>query len=320
MSKITKTIKHTVRLRGFDLENGKISFSLLSKLNDHLIRLSESTLRSFVEGNSTIKRGKQAEWLSKSLDFQLSGIKEGSTILEIEAPILKDTISSMQMSMFSDQPIEDVTKNSALGLGIFAFNQALGGHLESFLLDKHLLKEMREFGRFLNKKGSSMELGTNRKTKPLKLKKESIEKIKSIEEKTPESIKTKVTGTLDMLKHSNNQLELIVGDKRIRALLSDNIKIGQLTEFFGSEVTVIGVAHYNPLGQITSLEISDFKKAKNKDKFFEQIPKPLFVETDLKRISENQKYKGYNTDRVKKITTELEVQDSLEDLLGALHN
>src|SRR5688572_229468 len=99
-AKTAETIKHIIRLQGFDLEKGKISFSLLANLNQRLIRLSESTLLSFVEGNSTIKRGKQAEWLSKSLDFQLSGVKVGSTILEIEAPVLKETISSMQVPMF----------------------------------------------------------------------------------------------------------------------------------------------------------------------------------------------------------------------------
>src|SRR5687768_7583038 len=107
-AKTAKTIKHVIRLQGFGLENGKISFSLLAKLNERLIRLSESTLLSFVEGNSTIKRGKPADWLSKSLDFQLSGIKEGSTILEIEAPVLKETISSVQVPMFGDQSIDDI--------------------------------------------------------------------------------------------------------------------------------------------------------------------------------------------------------------------
>lgn len=318
IAKTAKTIKHTVRLQGFDLENGKISFSLLAKLNDRLIRLSESTLLSFVEGNSTIKRGKQAEWLSKSLDFQLSGIKEGSTILEIEAPILKDTISNMQAPMFGDHSIEEIAKNSALGLGVIAFNQALSGKLDSSLLDKQLLKEMREFGTFLSKKGSTIEFITGKNNKPLKLKKESIEKIKAIEEKTPASIKTKVTGVLDMLKQSNNQLELIAGEKRIRAILSDKLKTNELKDFFGSELTVTGIAHFNPLGQITSLEINGFKSADKKEKYFEQVPKPLFEETDLKRISEVQKYKGYSTDKVKKITGELEVEESLEELLAAL--
>jgi hypothetical protein len=317
-AKTVKTIKHIIRLQGFDLDNGKISFSLLAKLNDRLIRLSESTLLSFVEGNSTIKRGRQADWLSRSLDFQLSGIEQGSTILEIQAPVLKDTIPSMQIPMFGDQTVEDVVKNSALGLGIVAFNQALSGKLDSSLLDKNLLKEMREFGGLLNNAGSSIEFGVDKKGKLLKLKKESIEKIKSIEEKTPASIKTKVTGVLDMLKNSNQQLEIIAGEKRIRAILSDKLGMDKLKDFFGSHVTVTGTAHYNPLGHITSLEITKFEKADKKETYFEQLPKPLFEETDLKRVAEQQRYKGYSPEKVKKITTGLDVDESLEELLAAL--
>lgn len=317
-AKPVKTIKHIIRLQGFDLDNGKISFSLLRKLNERLIRLSESTLLSFVEGNSTIKPGKHAEWLSKSLDFQLSGIKQGSTVLEVEAPILKDTISNMQVPIFSDQSIEDVEKNSALGLGVVAFHQALSEKLDSSLLDKQLLKEMQEFGDLLKKKGSSIEFSVSRSSKPLRLKKESIDKIKSIEEKTPASIKTKVTGILDMLKHSNNQIELIAGEKRIRAILSDKLRMKELKDFFGAEVTVIGRAHFNPLGQVTALEITGFKKVNKKELYFDQLPKPLFEETNLKRIAETQKYRGYSSDKVKKAIDELEVEESLEDLLAAL--
>ena len=318
-AKSAKTIKHIIKLQGFDLEKGKISFSLLSKLNEHLIRLSESTLLNFIEGNSTIKRGRQAVWLSKSLDFHLTAIKEGSTILEVEAPVLETTIANIQVPMFSEQPVEDVAKNSALSLGMFAFNQALAGKLDSSLLDKHLLREMQEFGKFLNKKGSSIEVGLGKRLKPIKLKKEGIEKIKSIEEKTPSSVKTKVTGVLDVLKHSHNQLELIVdGTKRIRAILSEQIKINELTGFFGKEVTVTGIAHYNPAGSIISFEISGYKGVVKKDKYFQQVPKPLFEETDLKRVMENQKYKGYNPDKVIKLTHQLEVEESLEDLLADL--
>lgn len=318
-TKTVKTIRHTIRLQGFDLENGKISFSLLAKLNEHLLRLAESTLRSFVNGNSTLKRGKQADWLTKSLDFNLSGLKSGSTILEVDAPILKETMGNMQVPMFGDQPIDDVTKTSALGLGLYAFDQAIQGDLNSSILDKHLLKEMRHFGKFLNKKGSSIEVSSGKKSKTIRLKKEVIEKIKTIEDKTPASIKTKVTGVLDVLKHSNNQLELIVDEtKRIRAVLSEQLAISELTPFFGKEVTVSGTANYNPSGEVISFEINGYKPVNKKEKYFSQLPKPLFEETDLKRIAKTQNYKGYSAEKVKKIVGHIQVEESLEDLLAAL--
>ncbi len=318
-AKTAKTIRHTIRLQGFDLENGKISFSLLAKLNEQLLRLAESTLRSFVDGNSTLKRGKQAEWLTQSLDFNLSGLKSGSTILEVEAPLLKETMGNMQVPMFGDLPMDEVTSTSALGLGLYAFDRAIQGDVNSFILDKHLLKEMRHFGKFLSKKGSSIEVSSGKKSKTIRLKKEVIEKIKTIEDKTPASIKTKVTGVLDVLKHSNNQLELIVDDsKRIRAVLSEQLAISELTHFFGKEVTVSGTANYNPSGDVISFEISGYKPVNKKEKYFSQLPKPLFEETDLKRIANEQNYKGYHTEKVKKITRQMEVEESLEDLLAAL--
>lgn len=318
-AKATKTIRHTVKLQGFDLENGKISFSLLAKLNEQLLRLSESTLRSFVIGNSSLKRGKQAEWLTQSLDFNLSGLKSGSTILEVDAPMLKDTLGAMQVPLFGDLPVDDVTSNSALGLGLYAFEKAMQGDVNSFILDKHLLKEMRQFGKFLNKRGSSIEVSTGKKAKVIKLKKEVIEKIKTIEDNTPASIKTKVTGVLDMMKHSNHQLELLVdGTKRIRAILNDQLAVSDLTAFFGKELTVSGIANYNPSGDVISFEISGYKSANKKETYFNQLPVPLFEETDLKRIAQQQNYKGYQADKVKKIVDKMEVEDSLEDLLAAL--
>jgi hypothetical protein len=318
-AKTVKTIRHAIRLQGFDLENGKISFSLLAKLNEQLLRLAESTLRSFVDGNSTLKRGKQAEWLTQSLDFNLSGLKSGSTILEVEAPMLKETMGNMQVPMFGDMPMDEVTRTSALGLGLYAFDRAIQGDVNSFILDKHLLKEMRHFGKFLSKKGSSIEVSSGKKSKTIRLKKEVIEKIKTIEDKTPASIKTKVTGVLDVLKHSNNQLELIVDEtKRIRAVLSEQLAISELTHFFGKEVTVSGTANYNPSGEVISFEISGYKPVNKKEKYFNQLPKPLFEETDLKRIANEQNYKGYHTEKVKKITRQMEVEESLEDLLAAL--
>jgi hypothetical protein len=283
------------------------------------LRLSESTLRSFVIGNSSLKRGKQAEWLTQSLDFNLSGLKSGSTILEVDAPMLKDTLGAMQVPLFGDLPVDDVTSNSALGLGLYAFEKAMQGDVNSFILDKHLLKEMRQFGKFLNKRGSSIEVSTGKKAKVIKLKKEVIEKIKTIEDNTPASIKTKVTGVLDMMKHSNHQLELLVdGTKRIRAILNDQLAVSDLTAFFGKELTVSGIANYNPSGDVISFEISGYKSANKKETYFNQLPVPLFEETDLKRIAQQQNYKGYQSDKVKNIAGKMEIEDSLEDLLAAL--
>lgn len=312
-------LRHTIKLRGFEFESGKISLAFLSQLNDHLVRLAESSLMSLVTGNSTIKRGKSADWLERSLDFHLTGIREGSTILQIDAPALHKTLGNLQIPMFFDAPIEELTNNSALGLGFHLFVEAIDGDLNSPILDKHLLAEMRSFGKFLKKKGSSIEFSSGKRSKHVKLQKETIDKIRIIEEQTPASIKTKVTGILDMLKHSNHQLELIVDDtKRIRATLSDRLNIAQLTNLFGKKVTATGIANYNPSGAIISFEISGVKAFEMNAPYFNQLPQPMFEETNLQRIIKSQNYKGYKSNKVEKLIAELNVEESLEELLSAL--
>ncbi|CAN5389257.1 hypothetical protein BH09BAC3_BH09BAC3_26780 [soil metagenome] len=106
--------------------------------------------------------------------------------------------------------------------------------------------------------------------------------------------------------------------KRIRAVLSEQLSISELTSFFGKEVTVSGTANYNPSGEVISFEITGYKPVNQKEKYFSQLPKPLFEETDLKRIANAQNYKGYSTEKVKKIVGHIQVEESLEDLLAAL--
>jgi hypothetical protein len=63
-------ILHTIRLVDFDMDKGTISLSLLTKISEELVKISESTLRLYVEGSSNLKRGKMPEWLRESVDFR----------------------------------------------------------------------------------------------------------------------------------------------------------------------------------------------------------------------------------------------------------
>src|SRR5699024_8121912 len=107
-----------------------------------------------------------------------------------------------------------------------------------------------------------------------------------LEEKTPTSRKTKVTGKLDVLEHSKSQLELVTNGKKIRAKLSDKINFDAILELFGEEVSISGIVNFNPAGKITSFEIEALKKAESEDDYFKKLPKPIFKEFDFQRIVE----------------------------------
>jgi hypothetical protein len=291
-------IKHTINLKGFNLEKGKISLSLLEKLSNHLISLAESTMLSFIEGKSYKKRGKLPDWLSKSLDFQLTGIKEGSTILELEAPQLSETLDAIPQLLFEDIQPDEITNNSALGFSMYAYEQVVNEKYDSYLLDKNLLKEMSNFDKFLAGNDSQIIITNQNNQKSSIIKREYLEKIKNIEIKTPEPIRTRITGVLDLIKHSNEQLELLVNNKRIRAYLSDKVSLNDIIKFFGKEISVLGLINYKPSNEAKSIEIHSFETANDNDTFFKTIPESIKEEIDLKQLASKQNYIGTEIDSI----------------------
>ncbi len=282
--------KHVLTLKGFGIEDGTIPFSLLKKIGEQLTRLAESTLLSYVEGNSMIKRGKTPEWLSNAINFNLKGIGKGSTTLDIEAPILSESIGNIQLPFFQDFSIDKLKDSSALDLSFFAYEQAMYNKEHSHLLDKNLLKEIINLNKILSSENA--EIIFTSKNKKVEVTKATLSKIKALEEKTPESLRTKVSGKLDTLKHSNAQLEIITDKKKITAKLSEDLAFNDVIEFFGKAVVVIGIANFNPAGKMNSFEITSIQQADSDDDYFRKMPQPIFQEFDLKRIAKQQNYKG----------------------------
>lgn len=288
--------KHTITLKGYPTENGKIPFSLLKGLSEQLTRLAESTILSYVEGSSKIKRGKAAEWLSNSIEFNLTGIHEGSTILDIEAPILSEHIGNVQLPIFQEFDISKLSESSALDLSFFAYEQALHNKEESFLLDKNLLSEITKLNKLLQSDDAEIIFESN--STKLGITKSTLSGIKVLEEKTPPSIKAKITGKLDVLQHSKSQLELVTNGKKMRAKLSDTLNFDDVLELFGEDVSISGIANFNPAGKITSFEIQAINKAASEDDYFRSFPQTIFKEFDLQRIAEANEYRGSNLDKI----------------------
>jgi len=287
--------KHILQLKGNEIANGKISFSFLQEIIGQLTRLAESALLSYIEGNSRIKRkkGKTPNWLLKSIDFHLTDIKEGPTILDIEAPLLSENIDSVQISGFQEFKLEEI---SALDLSFFAYMQAFENQKESNLLDKNLLKEIINLNKILDSEDAKIIFISN--GKKIEVTKNTLAEIKILEEKTPPSSKAKITGKLDTLQHSKSQLEIKTAGKKIRAKLSEKIQFNDITKLLGADVSLSGIANFNPAGEIASFEISAIRKADVGDDYFRTIPPAVFKDFDLKRIIKKNKYKGSNLDNL----------------------
>ena len=117
-------IRHTIKLLGPEAHGPRVSIHVLRALSDALIEAAQRSLRLHVEGRSHLQ-GK-ASWLDEATDFQLVGLREGSTVLEWEAPTLGEAVPQIfeQLSLWDVKPerhqsalslVEEVIREATAG-------------------------------------------------------------------------------------------------------------------------------------------------------------------------------------------------------------
>src|ERR1041384_1584436 len=88
------SVKYKLRVKGLKTPDGTISLQALKELLDLLLENTERGLRLAIQGES-VKRARKPTWLLKSLDMVVTGLEQGSTVLDIETPTLGETASEL---------------------------------------------------------------------------------------------------------------------------------------------------------------------------------------------------------------------------------
>lgn len=313
--------KHRIILANFDLEEGKISFSKLKELQDKLTALAEGVVLNLVEGRSKPGRGQKPRWLKELIDFQITGLNPGSTILEIEAPRISQVYGNKQYGIFDKRESETLLNESAFGLTSYVFEKAIKNPESTALLDKYVLQKITAFEKLLDNNNSKISLISNGRSlvKSVTIQKKALEKVSVTEQKTRESVKTAVTGILDVMRHKKEQMEVVTAkEKRIRAFPGSNLNIKSLKTFFGEKVKVTGLAHFKTDGKLKYIEILDIQKADSKDTSAEELTLPIFENIDLKHLAKEQNWQGFDEKRFRQTIKEMKVEESPEELLALL--
>lgn len=311
---------HIITLKNFEFPNGEIPFSVLSEITEQLRKISEGALRLYIEGHSSNKRGRDPKWIEKSLDFSLAGIKKGSTVLEIKAPKLTDTLGTFQQPLYDEIGVGTIKNQSALSLATKAYQQATKSSSDIDTLDKNLLKVMLGFNKFFDAGSKAyIDIGVSRKSGKIKIAPKTLQKIKILEEKTPPDQKVKLTGKLEMMRHSTNLLELVNTNGKFKAHLGQELTFEKAKEFFGQDITCTGIAHFNPKGKISSIEISALSLADKNATFFSNSPIAIQEKLNLADLATEQNYKGTSSAKVNKLINEVDVEEDLDELLKTLN-
>ena len=277
---------YTVRLSGPDVRSGRISAGVLRDLLDVLVEGSRRALRFRMEGRSTA-RGTPPAWLGAASAFEVVGLTEGSTLIEIEAPELQGAFGNLLPQLGPFEPMEP----RSTGLTLFAESlaDAIAGDADSDRYDNGLLQKFQELSRVFERGVGALEL-TERNgpagRSGLTIRPEALESIEKLQQQTPPSQHVRVAGRLDAIRHSDRMFALILESGTTLRGVAEGFPPEAMAGLFGQAVIVSGTASFRPSGRVQAIEAERIEKAEGDFTLWAAEPRPLLpslLRKDLQR-------------------------------------
>ena len=266
-------VEYKIRLQGLSTPEGTISLETLVTVSRMLLEASRRTLRLIVDGVS-VKRGKVPDSLRRLLDFNITGISKGSTVLQIEAPTFEASAPDLiQQPGFWDDPIEP--KDTVVSLLSKSVHDATSGNMESDYYDRGVLESLMSFRRLLKGRISNVEIKCqSRPAEEFRITDKELEKIKMLEADTPAPRATIVAGIFNRIEHDSRHFELVLeSGQKVRGFAeSSHVDVEQMRTLWGEKATVKGIGHFKPNGTIRSIEAQMIKAFSEGEELFEIVP------------------------------------------------
>jgi hypothetical protein len=216
----------------------------------------------------------------------LIGIKKGSTILQLETQTF-ETLQGIQIDMFNPDLAKELPGFTPMILFMKAYQEAFNNDDdEKQFLDKPLIKDLKELKTFFQSNDEELIISNRNSIPELKLKKQDFDKIKQLEDATPDPRNVVVNGVVDILEHSKSKVTLNTNEGKLFGILSDESLQEKAKDFWGKEATIYGVAHFRSNGKLSFIEIERIYEATQDDKYFSKIP---FTETTEQQIQKQLK-------------------------------
>ena len=244
--------RYEFHVNGLSTGEGRISaFTLLELLQD-VTECAGKALRLAVEGTS-VKAGRTPAWLDAAVNFTVTGIGPGCTMVAVEAPRLADLLGDEldQADFFGNPPSGDDT---ALSLFARSVQATKVEDIESNSYDRGVLKSLLDFRRLFRGVATSIELRRHR---------------------IPEPQAFVVSGKLDSIHHSERRfwLELPDGQRVPGRVDEEFLAAEDLRGLWGRKVTIKGLVHFRPSGKVQLLEAQTLAAAETGDEIFSVPPR-----------------------------------------------
>ncbi|MGY6521381.1 MAG: hypothetical protein ACXIUD_06610 [Mongoliitalea sp.] len=270
---------YDIKILGEDEDNGLLEFDRLNLLTKSIKDIATKALMFRLRGFSDINPDKK---LKKALAMRLQSIvgsEQDGTSLTVDCTHFSETIKGLQLEMF--KPRHEVLQLTPMALVIHSFQIALNNESEDADLDKPLLKSLMGFKKNFISDNEIFYMANRGTIAEVRLTKDDFQKIGQLEDSIPEAQKVIVNGQLDEMKISKGKLGLQTEQGLVNVFANDSTIIESIVSFMGKEVTISGMAHYKPNGQLSFVEIQEYGEPGAKDRFFSKKPTAMTAHQQL---------------------------------------
>ena len=238
-----------------------------------LLDTAERATRLLATGEGSAK-GSRPGWLSRCVDFTVTGITPGSTIIEIDAPALSDVAAEAfeQRDLWREAPSEEDT---ALDVAALAIAEVEKGDASGERYDTSVLEAVMEFQKAVREEGVGYQLIPREPGRgSFALKESTYAVIRERRAQLPEARAFIVHGKLDEIRHSGGRFRLLLdnGQQLLGRIHAEFLNGESLRPLWGHPATVEGMVHFKLNGQPRFIEARKISAPAKGDAVFSEMP------------------------------------------------
>jgi len=237
-----------------------------------------NSVRMAIEGASS-SAGAPPSWLRRASDVRLIAVsgRDAATVFHVEAPSLGEAAKEvyLQDSLWETKPAESAT---AINVVARVFDDVASADTESSRYDRQLLNRIIRMHRLFDDRVLSIRLPARETGEGTLVTSQVVESAIRLADRTPQPRQIRLTGLLDMIRHSTRSFGLKMDDgDEVRGVLETNEQTEALKQFLGKKLLVLGRAVYRPSGKLLRIDAEGFETGEGQPLLFAKVPPPREV-------------------------------------------
>ena len=249
-------VEQEILIRTSEDDNPGIAISIGGPLLSQLEKTVRPCVRMALTGRSSTV-GQPPKWLRAAWDFRALDFvrRDGDTILRIAAP----TLGEAAPRVFEQQTLwEKAVRPTETALDLFGKLvddvRAQAGSSDTY--DEPLLQQLTGWQSLLHTKVKAIRLPSVAFMSPgTELDESVVVAARALSSRIPSPRQIRLVGKIDMIRWSTRSMAIRVEDGTEYRCAVMNEDIGDLGQYGGREVTILGKAIYRPTGSVLRLDV-----------------------------------------------------------------